>query len=97
MSQVFNINQVENVAITLDNISGLAKTINDLVSEEITLFTEYPQLEKGKNYRANRLADKLMALSSVTITTTEQAQNQLTAAVKNYYQGMSNNDRQQAK
>lgn len=81
----FNIDQVEDINTTLDTILGLAQTINDLVSDEIILFTDYPSKNKGKKYRADRLGSKLLALSDAGISTTEQAQEQINTIVNNYY------------
>lgn len=83
----FNIDQVEDINTTLETILGLAQTINDLVSDEIILFTEYPSKNKGERYRADRLGSKLLALSGAGISTTEQAQSKLEMVVKSYYQG----------
>ena len=43
----FNIDQVEDTNITLDTVKGLAQTINDLLEDNVSLFTEYPSTHKG--------------------------------------------------
>ena len=78
----FNITQVENTNLTLDTILGLAQAVNDLVSENIALLTDYPSQDDGTKYKANRLATKLAALSAATIQATEKAQSQVNTAVK---------------
>ena len=78
----FNLNQVEDTNITLETVLGLAQTVNDLVSDNITLLTDYPSQDGGKKYQANRLATKLTALSAATIQATEKAQGQVNTAVK---------------
>lgn len=78
----FNITQVENTNLTLDTILGLAQAVNDLVSENIALLTDYPSPDDGTKYQANRLATKLTALSAATIQATEKAQSQVNTAVK---------------
>lgn len=80
-----NINQVEDINITLETILGLAQTINDLVSDEIILLTDYPSKNKGERYRADRLGSKLLALSDAGISTTKQAQEQINNVVHKYY------------
>lgn len=77
-----NLNKVEDTNITLETDLGLAQTANDLVSDNITLLTDYPSKSNGEKYQANRLATKLMALSAATIQATEKAQSQVNTAVK---------------
>ncbi|WP_283594710.1 hypothetical protein [Limosilactobacillus galli] len=77
----FNLNQVEDTNITLETVLGLAQTVNDLVSDNITLLTDYPSQDGGEKYQANRLATKLTALSAATIQATEKAQSQVNMAV----------------
>lgn len=77
-----DLNRIEDTNITLETILGLAQTVNDLVSDNITLLTDYPSKSNGKKYQANRLATKLMALSAATIQATEKAQGQVNTAVK---------------
>lgn len=43
----FNIDQVEDTNVTLDTVKGLAQTINDLLEDNVSLFTEYPSTNKG--------------------------------------------------
>lgn len=77
-----SLNQIEDTNITLETVLGLAQTVNDLVSDNITLLTDYPSKSNGEKYQANRLATKLMALSTATIQATEKAQGQVNTAVK---------------
>lgn len=77
-----NIDFVEDAEITLAIILGLSQTINDLLEDNILLFTEYPNADKDRKYQANRLADKLLALAAATTSTTEKAQEQLETATK---------------
>lgn len=79
------INQIEDTNITLDVILGLSQTINDLVGENMTLLTEYPSSDKRKKYQADRLASKLLALSSAAIQITKQAEGQINTAVSLSY------------
>ena len=73
----FNIDQVEDANITLDTVKGLAQTINDLLEDNVSLFTEYPSTHKGVKWQADNLVTKLLALAKATITATEKAQNQI--------------------
>ncbi len=73
----FNIDQVEDTNITLDTVKGLAQTINDLLEDNVSLFTEYPSTHKGVKWQADRLVTKLLALAKATITATTNAQNQI--------------------
>lgn len=77
-----NINQVEATNITLETILGLSQAINDLLSDSVTLLTEYPSKDNGKKYRADRLGSKLLALSAASIQMTEKAQGQIETAVQ---------------
>lgn len=77
-----NINQVEATNITLETVLGLSQAINDLLSDSITLFTEYPSQDNSKKYRADRLGSKLLALSAASIQMTEKAQGQIETAVQ---------------
>ncbi|MCH5384988.1 hypothetical protein DKZ23_10190 [Limosilactobacillus reuteri] len=79
------IDQVEDVNITLDTVLGLARTINDLLEENILMFVEYPSNNASVKFRANRLADKLLVLASAMIAATETAQNQINTAVNSFY------------
>ena len=81
----FNIDQVEDTNVTLDTVKGLAQTINDLLEDNVSLFTEYPSDNASVKFRANRLADKLLALASATIAATTTAQNQISTAVNGFY------------
>lgn len=81
----FNIDQVEDINTTLETVLGLSQTINDLVSDDIILLTNYPSKNKGEKYRADRLGSKLLALSDAGISTTKQAQEQINNVVHNYY------------
>lgn len=76
-----SLNKIEDTNITLETVLGLAQTVNDLVSDNITLLTDYPSKSNGEKYQANRLATKLMALSAATIQAAEKAQNQISTAV----------------
>ena len=69
----FNIDQVEDANITLDTVKGLAQTINNLLEENVSLFTEYPS--------------KLLALAKATITATTNAQNQIENVTEDFYKG----------
>lgn len=82
-----NIDFVEDAEITLAIILGLSQTINDLLEDNILLFTEYPNADKDRKYQANRLADKLLALAAATTSTTEKAQEQLETATKKLIKG----------
>ena len=77
-----NINQVEATNITLETVLGLSQAINDLLSDSITLFTEYPSQDNGQKYRADRLGSKLLALSAASIQMTEKAQGQIETAIQ---------------
>lgn len=79
------LDQVEQVNITLDTIAGLAAATTDLLEDDPSLFTEYPSGQLGAKYRANRLLDKLMALSAATTTVTKKAQKQLITALNQAY------------
>ncbi|AMY13668.1 hypothetical protein ADV92_03590 [Limosilactobacillus reuteri] len=80
-----NLDQVEDANITLDTVLGLAQTINDLLEENISILVAYPSDSASVKFRANRLADKLLALASATITATTTAQNQISTAVNGFY------------
>lgn len=80
-----NLDQVEDANITLDTVLGLAQTINDLLEENISMLVAYPSDNASVKFRANRLADKLLALASATITATTTAQNQISTAVNGFY------------
>lgn len=79
------LDQVEQMNITLETIAGLAAATSDLLENDPTLLTEYPSDQPGAKYKANRLMDKLLALSAATATMTNQAQQQLSAALKQAY------------
>ncbi|MBB1086823.1 hypothetical protein [Limosilactobacillus fastidiosus] len=83
----FNIDQVEDTNITLDTVKGLAQTINDLLEDNISLFTEYPSTYKGVKGQADRLVTKLLALAKATITATTTAQNQIETVAEDFYKG----------
>ncbi|WP_302500076.1 hypothetical protein [Limosilactobacillus reuteri] len=83
----FNIDQVEDTNITLDTVKGLAQTINDLLEDNVSLFTEYPSTHKGVKWQADRLVTKLLALAKATITATENAQNQIENVAEDFYKG----------
>ena len=80
-----NLDQVEDANITLDTVLGLGQTINDLLKENISMLVAYPSDDASVKIRANRLADKLLALASATITATTTAQNQISTAVNGFY------------
>ena len=83
----FNIDQVEDTNVTLDTVKGLAQTINDLLEDNVSLFTEYPSTHKGVKWQADRLVTKLLALAKATITATENAQNQIENVAEDFYKG----------
>ena len=83
----FNIDQVEDTNITLDTVKGLAQTINDLLEDNVSLFTEYPSTHKGVKWQADRLVTKLLALAKATITATTNAQNQIKTVAEDFYKG----------
>ena len=83
----FNIDQVEDANITLDTVKGLAQTINDLLEDNVSLFTEYPSTHKGVKWQADRLVTKLLALAKATITATTNAQNQIENVAEDFYKG----------
>ena len=83
----FNIDQVEDTNITLDTVKGLAQTINDLLEDNVSLFTEYPSTHKGVKWQADNLVTKLLALAKATITATENAQNQIETVAEEFYKG----------
>ena len=83
----FNIDQVEDANITLDTVKGLAQTINDLLEDNVSLFTEYPSTHKGVKWQADNLVTKLPALAKATITATENAQNQTENVTEDFYKG----------
>lgn len=83
----FNIGQVEDTNITLDTVKGLAQTINDLLEDNVSLFTEYPSTHKGVKLQADRLVTKLLALANATITATTNAQNQIETVAEDFYKG----------
>ena len=80
-----NLNQVKDANVTLNTVLGLAQTINDLLEDNVSLFTEYPSTHKGVKWQADRLVTKLLALASATITATTTAQNQISTAVNGFY------------
>ena len=82
----FNIGKVEDTNITLDTVLGLGKTINDLlVNGGMQVITNSTSTSEADIKNADRLADKLLALSNAIISTTEQAQEQINTIVNNYY------------
>ena len=83
----FNIAQVEYTNVTLDTVKGLAQTINDLLEDNVSLFTEYPSTNKGVKWQADNLVTKLLALAKATITATENAQNQIENVAEDFYKG----------
>ena len=83
----FNIDQVEDTNITLDTVKGLAQTINDLLEDNVSLFTEYPSTHKDVKWQADNLVAKLLALAKATITATENAQNQIENVAEDFYKG----------
>ena len=83
----FNIDQVEDANVTLNTVLGLAQTINDLLEDNVSLFTEYQSTNKGVKWQADRLVTKLLALASATITATANAQNQIETVAKDFYKG----------
>ena len=83
----FNIDQVEDTNVTLDTVKGLAQTINDLLEDNVSLFTEYPSTHKGVKWQADRLVTKLLALAKATIKATTNAQNQIEADAEDFYKG----------
>lgn len=83
------LDQLEQTNITLETIAGLAAATSDLLENDPTLLTEYPSDQPGAKYKANRLIDKLMALSAATATMTKKAQHQLSATLKQAYDNMN--------
>ncbi len=83
----FNIDQVEDANITLDTVKGLAQTINDLLEDNVSSFTEYPSTHKGVKWQADNLVTKLLALAKATITATANAQNQIENVTEDFYKG----------
>ena len=83
----FNIDQVEDANITLDTVKGLAQTINDLLEDNVSLFTEYPSTHKGVKWQGDNLVTKLLALAKATITATANAQNQIENVTEDFYKG----------
>ena len=83
----FNIDQVEDANITLDTVLGLAQTINDLLEDNVSLFTEYPSTNKSAKWQADNLVTKLLALAKATITATANAQNQIENVAEDFYKG----------
>ena len=83
----FNIDQVEDTNITLDTVKGLAQTINDLLEDNVSLFTEYPSTNKNVKWQADNLVTKLLALAKATITATANAQNQIENVAEDFYKG----------
>ena len=83
----FNIDQVEDTNITLDTVKGLAQTINDLLEDNVSLFTEYPSTNKVVKWQADNLVTKLLALAKATITATTNAQNQIENVAEDFYKG----------
>lgn len=82
----FNIGKVEDTNITLDTVLGLGKTVNDLlVNGGMQVITNSTSTSEADIKNADRLADKLLALSNAIISTTEQAQEQINTIVNNYY------------
>lgn len=83
----FNIDQVEDANVTLNTVLGLAQTINDLLEDNVSLFTEYPSTNKGVKWQADNLVTKLLALAKATITATTNAQNQIETVAEDFYKG----------
>ena len=82
----FNIGKVEDTNITLDTVLGLGKTVNDLlVNGGMQVITNSTSTSEADIKNADRLEDKLLALSNAIISTTEQAQEQINTIVNNYY------------
>lgn len=88
----FNIDQVEDTNITLDTVKGLAQTINDLLEDNVSLFTEYPSTNKSAKWQADRLVTKLLALAKATITATTNAQIKLKPLLKTFIKVVTRND-----
>lgn len=80
----FDIDQVEDTRITIDTIKGLVEAINDLVDDDISMFTTYPSSSSGTRYHANRLGVKLLALSNAAIDTADKAKKQIDQVTKSY-------------
>ena len=77
------IDQVESTNIILNTILGLSQTLNDLLEDNIGLLSE--------KKKADRLATKLLALSSATTSETKQAQKQIEQSVKALIENDDNN------
>ena len=82
-----NLNQVEDANVTLNTVIGLAQTINDLLEDNVSLFTEYPSTHKGVKWQADNLVTKLLALAKATITATANAQNQIENVAEDFCKG----------
>ena len=82
-----NLNQVEDANVTLNTVLGLAQTINDLLEDNVSLFTEYPSTHKGVKWQADNLVTKLLALAKATITATANAQNQIENVAEDFCKG----------
>ena len=85
------IDQVESTNIILNTILGLSQTLNDLLEDNIGLLTEYPSTDENEKKKADRLATKLLDLSSATTSETKQAQKQLEQSVKALIENDDNN------
>lgn len=71
------LDHIENAGASLDTLKGLEETVNDLLEDNITLFTDYPSSDKSIKWRADRLADKLLALANAMIVTNKTTQHEL--------------------
>ena len=81
------LDHIENAAISLDTLKGLEETINDLLEENISMLMEYPSDNASVKFRANRLADKLLALASAMIATNKATKQELQLGINALLKG----------
>lgn len=81
------LDHIENAAISLDTLEGLEETINDLLEENISMLMAYPSDNASVKFRANRLADKLLALASAMIATNKATKQELRLGINALLKG----------
>ncbi|MGM9883498.1 MAG: hypothetical protein ACI31K_04970 [Limosilactobacillus reuteri] len=81
------LDHIENVAISLDTLKGLEETINDLLEENISMLMAYPSDNASVKFRANRLAEELLALASAMIATNKATKQELQLGVNALLKG----------
>ena len=81
------LDHIENAAISLDTLKGLEETINDLLEENISMLMAYPSDNASVKFRANRLADKLLALASAMIATNKATKQELRLGINALLKG----------